>query len=80
MLNSFKKYLNLCLPASVLAARNRFKKRKALQPYKGDKVECPVCGERFSHFATFGKPPRKNAQCPACYALERHRLLTYFLK
>jgi len=49
--------------------------------YKGDNVECPCCGGRFSQFLPFGfKTKRRNAQCPQCNALERHRLLWLYLK
>src|SRR5262249_38059668 len=49
--------------------------------YKGNKVECPCCGGRFSRFLPFGfKKKRLNAQCPQCNALERHRLLWLYLQ
>ena len=35
---------------------------------------CPVCGH-VGRFAPFGMPPRIDALCPSCGALERHRLL-----
>lgn len=34
---------------------------------------CPICNT-ISTFKDFGKPPRKNAQCPHCNSVERHRL------
>jgi hypothetical protein len=34
---------------------------------------CPLCSHHGS-FAHFGRPPRLDAQCPACGCLERHRL------
>lgn len=34
---------------------------------------CPICNT-ISTFKDFGKPSRKNAQCPHCKSLERHRL------
>ncbi len=36
--------------------------------------ECPVCGFQ-GRFLGVGSPPRWDAQCPRCDALERHRLL-----
>lgn len=36
--------------------------------------ECPACGEK-GHFFAAGHPPRYNAQCTTCGALERHRLM-----
>jgi 2-polyprenyl-3-methyl-5-hydroxy-6-metoxy-1,4-benzoquinol methylase len=46
----------------------------------GSTVECPCCGGRFAAFAPFGVVPRPNAQCPGCGALERHRLLSRYLR
>jgi len=40
---------------------------------------CPVCGFTGS-FRAFGSPPRYNALCPSCGALERHRLIALALK
>lgn len=50
---------------------------------KGDNVECPICGGRYRRFLPYGYTPatsRKNALCPGCLSLERHRLLWLFLK
>ncbi|MBN1143511.1 MAG: class I SAM-dependent methyltransferase [Bacteroidales bacterium] len=49
--------------------------------YRGDNVECPVCGGRFRKFMPYGyNIVRENALCPKCLALERHRLLwLYFM-
>lgn len=41
---------------------------------------CPVCEGDRAPFLTYGSPPRKNARCPSCGSLERHRLLWLFLK
>src|SRR5690606_13917071 len=38
-------------------------------------LTCPCCGHEASAFLPFGLKPRANALCPACRALERHRLL-----
>ncbi len=35
---------------------------------------CPMCGF-VGRFQPFGLPPRREARCPGCGALERHRLL-----
>ncbi len=45
----------------------------------GDTRECPVCGLSFRRFVTFGQPPRPEARCPHCGALERHRLIALWL-
>lgn len=48
-------------------------------PYSWMKRTCPVCGESARRFRPYGVPPRDNAQCPHCGALERHRLLWLYL-
>ena len=47
----------------------------------GDKgVECPLCGARYRRFMPYGYVEvRKNALCPRCLSLERHRLLWLWL-
>ncbi len=47
---------------------------------RGNQVECPCCGRRYRRFLYFGHPPRRNALCPHCGALERHRLLWLYLE
>lgn len=44
----------------------------------GDRVECPCCNGRFSRFMTHRGIP--NVRCPACNAMERHRLLWLYLQ
>ncbi|HPD13471.1 MAG TPA: methyltransferase domain-containing protein [Planctomycetota bacterium] len=44
----------------------------------GNRVECPICGHRFSKFLPFGG--RENDWCPSCLSLGRHRLLYLFLR
>ena len=43
-----------------------------------ERLNCPVC-ENQSRFLAFGQPPRFNALCPRCGALERHRLLKLWI-
>jgi SAM-dependent methyltransferase len=43
-------------------------------------VECPLCGARYRRFMPYGYvTTRRNALCPRCLALERHRLLWLWL-
>lgn len=43
-------------------------------------VECPVCGGRYRRFMPYGYVSvRRNALCPKCLSLERHRLLWLWL-
>jgi SAM-dependent methyltransferase len=49
--------------------------------YRGDRVECPVCGGKYSKFMPYGyNKSRDNVLCPGCLSLERHRLLWLYLK
>ncbi len=49
--------------------------------HRGNNVECPVCGSTFRKFLGYGyHEVRKNALCPKCLSLERHRLLWLFLR
>lgn len=41
---------------------------------------CPICAGEPAGFLSYGLPPRKNARCPSCGSLERHRLLWLFLQ
>lgn len=40
---------------------------------------CPICSIRALRFAPFGLSGRRNARCPNCGSLERHRLLWLYL-
>jgi SAM-dependent methyltransferase len=48
--------------------------------YRGNKVHCVCCGSNFKEFARFGGNKRRNAWCPKCESLERHRLLWMYLE
>lgn len=49
--------------------------------YRGNKVECPVCGGKFRKFLPYGVwKKRDNVLCPNCFSLERHRLMWLFLR
>lgn len=41
--------------------------------FKGDKVNCPVCGFWASKFGLSPNGERENVRCPRCNSLERHR-------
>jgi SAM-dependent methyltransferase len=45
---------------------------------RGDRVSCPCCAGRFRRLRTYGS--RRNALCPGCRSLERHRALCVYLK
>ena len=44
------------------------------------KFQCPICNEYADEFRPFGLTKRKNAQCPNCGSLERHRLAWCFFR
>jgi SAM-dependent methyltransferase len=48
--------------------------------YRGNKVQCNVCGSTLRKFLPYGRIARDNALCPHCLALERHRLMWLFLR
>ncbi len=62
-----QRVVHLCTPVVALA-------------YSGKGVECPICGRRYRKFMPYGYVhSRKNALCPGCLSLERHRLLWLYL-
>ena len=49
--------------------------------YRGRKFACPLCGKKFRKLLPYGYvTSRKNALCPHCLSLERHRLLWLYLQ
>ena len=46
----------------------------------GGAFACPVCGGRFRRFLPFGLNSRRNARCPGCGSLERHRFMWMHLR
>jgi SAM-dependent methyltransferase len=50
--------------------------------YKGDNVECPVCGKKSRKFLSYGSnvAHRENVLCPYDLTLERHRLMWLYLQ
>lgn len=49
--------------------------RASFLPY-----QCPLCHHRSHGFLPYGSPPRAQARCPSCGALERHRLAWLYLR
>ena len=43
-------------------------------------LTCNICGRSSKKFLEFGSPKRKNAKCPKCSSLERHRLFFFALE
>lgn len=47
---------------------------------RGNAFSCPVCGHRYRRFLPFGLNGRRNARCPGCGSLERHRFMWLHLR
>jgi hypothetical protein len=54
-------------------------RRLRLTIYRGNRVECPCCGGRFSRFMP-GLSHRETRVCPRCGAQERHRALWLYMR
>lgn len=64
----------------LLSDRQRSALLRAARPvwYRGDNVTCPCCDRSFDRLLAHRGVP--NVRCPACGAMERHRLLWLFLQ
>jgi SAM-dependent methyltransferase len=60
-------------------ARRTVLRRLRLAIYRGNQVECPCCGGRFSRFMP-GLSHRDTRVCPRCGAQERHRALWLYMR
>ena len=76
------KFLINKLPRPLLIRLSYPFKKVAPLLYKGDNVECPVCGKSFRKFLSYGADivHRENVLCPNDLTLERHRLMWLYLK
>lgn len=68
------------LPEPVKAPIRRVRDWIAALPYRGAGRWCPVCRKSARAFREFGNPPRQDAMCPHCGALERQRLAWLFFE
>ena len=79
-----KKIISLFLrfiPRKYLQRFSHFGARVLGFFYRGNNVECPVCGSTYSKFLPYGRvSTRENALCPNCLSLERHRLMWLYLR
>lgn len=54
--------------------------RRARLPHRGLAKFCPICRQGIGAYRPFGLGRRRNAVCPACGSLERHRFLWLYLE
>lgn len=80
-MKEFITFLMRYVPRPVLIRFSYLFKRIWPILMKGNKVECPICENKFRSFLPYGTVKRRdNVLCPSCLSLERHRLLWLFLK
>ena len=62
----------------VYGATKRARNRPT-RGHSGDRFHCPICARWYRRFAPFGLRGRRNARCPGCGSLERHRFAWLYL-
>jgi hypothetical protein len=67
------------LAAEAVYRRDDLHRRRAVPVPPGGRL-CPVCGATARRFLPFGLDGRREALCPACGSLERHRFLWWCLE
>ena len=68
------------IPRKHLQLFSHFLLKVAAGFYRGNNVQCNVCGNQLRKFLPYGRKARENALCPHCLALERHRLMWLYLE
>ena len=66
------------VPTRVRGALKALMRIVQLRRHAGDRVVCPVCDGHFLSFMT--RHGHRNAQCPGCRSLVRHRALWLYLR
>lgn len=67
------------LSAAEVYRREDLHRRRAPRATAPGLLNCPVCGSSAACFLPFGLGGRRNALCPNCGSLERHRFLWLYL-
>lgn len=80
-MDKFIRFLLNNIPRKLLIQGSYLFRRISQFTNRGNNVECPVCESHYSKFLSYGYHKlRKNALCPKCLSLERHRLTWLYLK
>jgi SAM-dependent methyltransferase len=66
------------IPTPIRTALKRAVRSVNVRTHGGDRVVCPICGGHYSSFLT--RHGHRNAQCPGCRSLVRHRSLWLYLR
>ncbi len=84
MLEDLKQRLALVqrlnMPADAIYGVSPQARNRRDESVPGSAFACPVCGGRFRRFLPFGLNGRRNARCPGCGSLERHRFMWMHLR
>lgn len=67
------------LPAAAVYRRGDLHRPRQLGPMAPGLLHCPLCESNAATFLPFGLDGRRNALCPTCGSLERHRFLWLYL-
>ncbi|MEX0921952.1 MAG: class I SAM-dependent methyltransferase [Rhodovibrionaceae bacterium] len=59
--------------------REALYRQPAAEGFAPGVLQCPLCGVSARRFLPFGFAGRRNARCPGCGSLERHRFLWLYL-
>lgn len=68
------------IPARLRPAAFAIYKALWRATHQGGTYKCNICDASFSEFAPYGIARRKNAMCPKCESVERHRLQWLYMK
>jgi SAM-dependent methyltransferase len=74
----FRRPTRKAVPTRLRGALKSLMRTVQSRTHAGDRVLCPVCDGHFSSFMT--RHGHRNAQCPKCRSLVRHRALWLYLR
>ena len=65
--------------ANSVGRRKQLRRAAAKIKHLGFSRYCPCCNSYLRSFEPYGVVPRPDARCPVCGALERHRLIHFYM-